>query len=582
MLHHAGILRGKREQEVNPLGPQRPRRLVDDLPLDTEIVGPIATGGDRLVVEFHGLEAQRGGILEPQARILEHPGMRLVLFGEHEVALAVRLPDRGVPGAVGDVDRFPVVAAVPGAVEPHWADQVGGVPRVGLHGTGDILPRLNHQRGRLRAVGRCDLRKQRVERCIRRPHPGLEHRGIDGERRGGEAVVLLDANDPLHFLPADHLLVDQAGKEVFEEVERLVEGVVELAEHRDAAFLGHLHESPHAEIGFERAVVEGIDLVAARGVEHESEVGGLHIVEDRHHLPLGKLPRLPPQPGVRPHRLHCLIEHVEKGRQAGVERYAAATRAGTELAAEPRLLVERVDEHVVDLWERDHELLEEVSILRLHGLVEDAGRPHRVEVHHSGNPEVGDRLEAVLLRLRDAELELLALLGIEVLEIQNLARRLAAPGDRQLHHVDAELLDLRQLLVAPGNVGHRRVADDADEQAVSARAGDSLPGSGRRLVAVERGPEACGRGEQRQGGESGCDPPRTAGCAFEGCVAWHGFPSDESQELMMPVRRATATASSFEWAPSFSITRCTWARAVLRAMWSRWPMAAVLVPPARR
>ena len=65
--------------------------------------------------------------------------------------------------------------------------------------------------------------------------------------------------------------------------------------------------------------------------------------------------------------------------------------------------------------------------------------------------------------LLDAEAEFGALLGIQVLKVNDLVGRPASPGNAELDHVDAQGLDLDQLLVTPACVRDGRITHDSDE-----------------------------------------------------------------------------------------------------------------------
>ena len=122
--------------------------LPDDVALRADVVDLVSPLLDGLVVQGNGLEAERRGVLQPQAGIFKQPRVRLAVLGEHEVRPPVGLPDRRVPGGVQDRRRLPAVGAILTAVEAHRADQVGRVPGKRLHGLRDVFPGLNQQAAR--------------------------------------------------------------------------------------------------------------------------------------------------------------------------------------------------------------------------------------------------------------------------------------------------------------------------------------------------------------------------------------------------------------------------------------------------
>ena len=109
--------------------------------------------------------------------------------------------------------------------------------------------------------------------------------------------------------------------------------MIELAEHRDVPLQRHPHQALDAKVGFEGAIVEGIDLVARRWIQHQPEVGRLDLVENGDDLALGKFPRLPPEARVGAAFLHRVVEHIEKTGKPLVQRQTAAPRTRPELAA---------------------------------------------------------------------------------------------------------------------------------------------------------------------------------------------------------------------------------------------------------
>ena len=105
---------------------------------------------DGLVVEGNGLEAECGGVLQPQAGVFEQPRVCLVLLREHEVRPAVGLPDRRVPRGVQDRRPAPSRASRRDA-DPDPSGRSGrSCPRETPRRTAPRIPRLGSRAARLR------------------------------------------------------------------------------------------------------------------------------------------------------------------------------------------------------------------------------------------------------------------------------------------------------------------------------------------------------------------------------------------------------------------------------------------------
>ncbi len=174
-----------------------------------------------------------------------------------------------------------------------------------------------------------------------------------------------------------HLLINPAGEVIFDQVKWLVERVIEFTDYWNVPLQGHPHQTLHTEIRLKGTVVERIDFVAGRRIQHQTEMSGVHSFKNRHGLSLRQFPGFPPESRVRPVFLHRFIQKINEAGQPFMQRKATTAGAGAELTANPRLLVIGVDHDVIDLRKAGHEVGKQLHILFLDGRVHDAGGADR-------------------------------------------------------------------------------------------------------------------------------------------------------------------------------------------------------------
>ena len=286
--------------------------------------------------------------------------------------------------------------------QPHGADQIGDVPGERLDAYSDVLPGGEQGGGRLRAEGCGHLLQELFQRGFGGAQARPQHGGVHRQLRRRQAEVLLDTDHPGDPFPSLELLIHQSREVVGDLVQPLVEGVVDLADHRDAAFGGDAGQGLDPQVRGEGAVIERVTLVAGGGVEDQAEVLRIHLAGDHLGLPLRQLPRLPPQPRPRVRPDEYLLQVIEKARQPLVEGDAAAARTRPIVAADPRPLVEGVDHDVVHLGKAGGEVGQQAGVLVADLRIQNTGGLDRRLIEPPGDAEVGDGAKTEFFRLGDA------------------------------------------------------------------------------------------------------------------------------------------------------------------------------------